>query len=205
MPAEIRTTQVGPWSMNTYVIVDTDTGLSAIVDPGADAAKILALAEGTRVDKILLTHAHHDHWGALDEVRSATGAPVYMHPAETQTAPVDFDEPLAGGDTLMLGTLEIAVVHTPGHAPGLVCFVVDDQNAIVGDTLFVGGPGRTWNAAQFDQTMRTLQDVVFRWPDDMRFHPGHGPSGSIGQERAAFEAFVARGWPADLFGDVTWE
>ncbi len=53
--------------------------------------------------------------------------------------------------------------------------------------------------------MRTMQEIVFTWPDETRFYPGHGPSGEIVQERSAFETFVARGWSRKLFGDVTWE
>jgi glyoxylase-like metal-dependent hydrolase (beta-lactamase superfamily II) len=79
-----------------------------------------------------------------------------------------------------------------------------DQRALVGDTIFVGGPGRTGSPEDFALTMRTMRDVVFAWPDEMEFFPGHGPSGRIGIERPAFEAFVHRGWPADLQGDVAW-
>ncbi|MEA3334714.1 MAG: MBL fold metallo-hydrolase [Chloroflexota bacterium] len=204
MPAEIRTTQVGPWGMNTYVIVDPAAGRSAIVDPGADAETILALTADTTVDKILLTHAHPDHWGALAEVKEATKVPVYLHPAETAAYDVPFDVPLAGGQIIELGELQLQTVHTPGHTPGMICFKIDHR-IIVGDTLFVGGPGKTWSPEEFVTTLRTLQEIVFVWPDETEFYPGHGSSGTIGQERPAFEAFVARGWPADLYGDVTWE
>ena len=77
MPAELRIKQVGPWPMNTYLIVCEETGASAIVDPGADADEILENVRGTRIEKILLTHAHGDHVGALEEVKVATGVPVY--------------------------------------------------------------------------------------------------------------------------------
>lgn len=211
MPAEIRTQAVGPWPMNTYVVLCTESRISAIIDPGADAERILALASGTKIDKILLTHAHPDHVGALAQVKAATGAPVYLHPAEAQTIAGWFDEddalvydvPLADGDVVRVGNLHLRAVHTPGHTPGMISFVVDHR-IIVGDTLFVGGPGRTWSANDFATTMHTMREIVFRWPDQTEFYPGHGPAGTIGQERPAFEAFLARGWPDDLQGDVTW-
>jgi glyoxylase-like metal-dependent hydrolase (beta-lactamase superfamily II) len=74
----------------------------------------------------------------------------------------------------------------------------------VGDTLFVNGPGRTFSPDDFSTTMWTMQQIVFDWPDETEFYPGHGPSGTIGAERPAFEAFVKKGWSKDLEGDVTW-
>ena len=203
MPAKILTTEVGPWSMNTYVVIDETTNTCAVIDPGDDPHKILSLTGGARVDKILLTHAHADHVGALAQVKVATGAPVYLHPAEKEKFGIYYDVPLADGDIIAVGDLRLECIHTPGHTPGMICFKLDHRT-IVGDTLFVGGPGRTWNPAEFSQTMQTMQDIVFQWPDETEFYPGHGPSGVIGQERPAYDAFVARGWPDDLEGDVTW-
>lgn len=204
MPAKILTTEVGPWSMNTYVLIDEATNTCAIIDPGDDPQKILTLTGGARVDKILLTHAHADHVGALAEVKAATGAPVYLHPAEKEKFGVDYDVALADDDVISIGDLRLKCIHTPGHTPGMICFKLDHR-MIVGDTLFVGGPGRTWSPEEFTQTMQTMHDIVFQWPDETEFYPGHGPSGVIGGERSAYEAFVARGWPDDLQGDVTWE
>jgi len=204
MPAKLLTTEVGPWSMNTYVVIDETTNTCTIIDPGDDPHKILSLTGGAHVDKILLTHAHADHVGALAEVKAATGAPVYLHPAEKEVFGVDYDIPLADGDVITVGDLRLACIHTPGHTPGMICFKLDHR-IIAGDTIFVGGPGRTWTPDEFVQTMRTMQDIVFQWPDETEFYPGHGPSGTIGRERPAYDAFVARGWPDDLYGDVTWE
>ena len=83
--------------------------------------------------------------------------------------------------------------------------MLPDPRAIVGDTIFAGGPGRTWSAADFTITMETMRNIVFQWPDEMECFPGHGPSFFIGDERPAFEAFQQRSHPDDLQGDVTWE
>ncbi len=204
MMAKLLSKSVGPWPMTTYVVICEDTGTSAIIDPGADAGDILALAQGTRIEKILLTHAHPDHIGALAEVKSGSGAPVYLHPAEGQDFGVGFDVPLADGDVVEVGSLRIRAIHTPGHTPGITCFDIGQNRVVVGDTIFVGGPGKTWSAEDFATTMHTLQTIVFAWPDELEFYPGHGPSGRIGEERPAFQAFVARGWAPELHGDVTW-
>jgi glyoxylase-like metal-dependent hydrolase (beta-lactamase superfamily II) len=190
--------------MNTYVVICPATGASVIVDPGADPETILALAAGTRVDKILLTHAHHDHVGALEEIKATTGAPVYLHPAEHAKFGIAYDVPLADGDSIAVGDELLHAIHTPGHTPGMISLRLDPRRYLVGDTLFVGGPGRTWAPEEFAVTMHTLQHIVFAWADDAEFFPGHGPSGVIGTERPAFTRFVARGWPADLHGDVAW-
>ncbi len=204
MTTQLLSQQVGPWSMNTYAILCDETQISAIVDPGDDADTILAMTDGTQVDKILLTHAHADHVGALAEVKAATGAPIYLNPAEKERFGVTFDHALADGDVITIGNAQVNCIHTPGHTPGMICFRLDHR-IVVGDTIFVGGPGRTWSPQEFAQTMKTLQEIVFQWPDETEFYPGHGPSGTIGRERTNFETFVTGGWPDDLYGDVTWQ
>jgi hydroxyacylglutathione hydrolase len=104
-----------------------------------------------------------------------------------------------------VGNSQVRAVHTPGHTPGMTSLDLGDGRVLVGDTLFVGGPGRTGSPEDFTITMRTLQDILFTWPDETVFFPGHGVHGTIGEERSAFEAFVERGWPSGLYGDVTWE
>jgi glyoxylase-like metal-dependent hydrolase (beta-lactamase superfamily II) len=205
MPAKLIQQAVGPWPMNSYIVVCEETRTSAIIDPGADAETILKLVEGTQVDRILITHGHGDHVMVLDEIKETTGAPVYLHPKDADYFGLEFDIPLEGQLVIPVGNLNLKVIHTPGHTPGQCCFDLHDGRIVVGDTIFVGGPGRTGSPKDFITTMQTMQQIVFQWPDETEFFPGHGPSGSIGHERQAFEAFVDRGWSDDLEGDVTWE
>lgn len=205
MKTKLLSEAVGPWPMNTYIVICEETNTSAIIDPGEDADKILTLAEGTRVDRILLTHGHFDHVQALEGVKEATEAPVYLHPADAKEFGLDYDFALSGGELIPIGNLVLNAIHTPGHTPGQVCFDLRDGRIIVGDTIFVGGPGRTWSAEDFSTTMKTMQEIVFTWPDETQFFPGHGPCGILGAERPAYEAFVARGWGTKTQGDVTWE
>jgi len=205
MPGKLIKTIVGPWPMNAYVVICEETKSSVIVDPGADANEILALTTGTKVKGILITHGHLDHVQALSEIKSITKAPVYIHPEDAATNNLDYDVPLFDGQTIRVGNLSIEVIHTPGHTPGQVSFNLGDGRIIVGDTIFVGGPGKTWSPEEFTTTMQTMQTTVFAWSDETEFFPGHGPSGLIGKERPAFDAFVDKGWPKTLFGDVTWD
>jgi glyoxylase-like metal-dependent hydrolase (beta-lactamase superfamily II) len=196
---------VGPWPMNGFILICEESAASAIIDPGAEPERFLEAVEGTRVSKIILTHAHPDHIGALAEIKQTTGARVFMHPAEREQFGVDYDVSIHGGDNLRVGDCRVRTIHTPGHTTGMISLDIGEDRMIVGDTLFVNGPGRTWSAKDFETTMRTMQNIVFRWPDKTRFYPGHGESATIGEERPRFEAFVARGWERGTQGDVSWE
>jgi hydroxyacylglutathione hydrolase len=200
----LKSREVGPWPMNTYLVVCEQTGASAIVDPGAEAEEILKLAEGTQVSLILVTHGHPDHVGALGEIQAVTNATVYLHPVEAAKFELNFDVALQDGAEIRIGDSSLRVLHTPGHTPGICCFDLRDGRVLVGDTVFIGGPGKTWSAEEFTRQMQTLQEIVFAWPDDTHFYPGHGGVGRIGDERPAFEAFLRKGWPEGMFGDVTW-
>jgi glyoxylase-like metal-dependent hydrolase (beta-lactamase superfamily II) len=198
---QLITLSLGQWGTNCYLLVRE--GASAIVDPAAEAERILGAVEGTEVKYILLTHGHGDHVQALDEVRQATGAPLGIHPADAAEFGIEGDFELGDGDRLALGSGELLVRHTPGHTPGSVCLRFD-QSALVGDTLFPGGPGRSRTPAALTQLLNSLRETLFTWPDETEFHPGHGEGSSIGAVRPAFEAFLARPRPTDLCGDVEW-
>jgi hydroxyacylglutathione hydrolase len=205
MTAKLIKKVVGPWPMNTYILIDEDTNISAIVDPGAEPEVLLSEIQGTQVAAILITHGHQDHTAALGEIRAASKAPTYINPGEAESFKLPMDVPLLDGQIITIGNLSLRAIHTPGHTPGMTCLDLGDGRILVGDTIFVGGPGKTWSRKDFATTMRTMQEIVFTWPDETQFYPGHGPSGVIGIERPAFEAFVARGWSRKLHGDVTWE
>jgi glyoxylase-like metal-dependent hydrolase (beta-lactamase superfamily II) len=191
--------------MNTYLIVCEETASSAIVDPGADADAILENARDTKIKKILLTHAHADHVGALVEVKAATSVPVSLHSADAEAFSISYDVQLADGDVIPIGNLRLKAIHAPGHTPGTTCFDLGDGRVLVGDALFVGGPGATKDPEAFALTMQNMKNIFFTWPNDTRFYPGHGPGGRIGDERPSFETFVRRGWPDDTCGDVSWD
>jgi len=200
-PFQLIPLPLGQWSTNCYVLISGEE--SIIVDPAAEPQRILAAVEGTMVKAILLTHGHPDHVQALDAVRQATAAPLGLHPADPAEFGIGGDFDLHDGDVLTLGDGELTVVHTPGHTPGSVCFRFG-QCAIVGDTLFSGGPGHSDTPEALAQILASLRDKVFAWPDDIVFYPGHGEGSTIGAVRPAFEAFMARPRPPGLCGDVEW-
>jgi len=152
-----------------------------------------------------LTHGHLDHIGALKEIKSKTKAPVCIHPLDARLFNIQYDMLFSDRETIHIGKQIIHVIHTPGHTPGMVSLRLDKNRVIVGDTIFVGGPGRTNSPEDFKITMQTMQNIVFTWTDETVFYPGHGEYGNIGKERRSFEKFVILGWSPKLCGDVTWE
>ncbi|HEX6289456.1 MAG TPA: MBL fold metallo-hydrolase [Herpetosiphonaceae bacterium] len=197
---------VGSYQANCYLLEIPESQRCIVVDPGAEPDKILDQIGRREVAAILLTHGHHDHIGAVEAVRRATGARAAIHPADAELlGALKADESLADGATLSFDGHTLRVFHTPGHTAGQVCFMLDDGRAIVGDTIFEGGPGKTWSAEGFRTTLHTLSSVVLAWPDDTVCYPGHGTPYRLGDIRPQVEAFLARQHPARFHGDATWE
>jgi glyoxylase-like metal-dependent hydrolase (beta-lactamase superfamily II) len=199
----LKQAQVGPWPMNAYALMCPETRQSVLIDPGAEPDVLQKLLDDSTPVAILLTHAHPDHIGALDEMKARLDVPVYINPGEPRLG-LPVDDWLNNGDTFAVGNFTLRIIHTPGHTAGMVTLMLPDGRAVVGDTIFQGGPGRTWAPEEFAITLETMRNIVFQWPDETECFPGHGPSFLIGDERPAYEAFVRRGYPADLQGDVSW-
>lgn len=204
-PLLLKSVAVGPWPMNAYAVICPESGQSVLIDPGAEPETLAALLEDSTSMAIVVTHGHHDHVDALAEMREQLNVPVYMHPGDAPLAGVSADIWLADGDTIAVGRHTLRVIHTPGHTPGMVSLMLPDRRVIVGDTIFQGGPGKTWAPYYFAMTMETMRNIVFQWPDETVCFSGHGPSFRLGDERPAFEAFLRREHPVDLYGDVSWE
>ncbi|PDW02249.1 MBL fold metallo-hydrolase [Candidatus Viridilinea mediisalina] len=207
MPAfEVRTATVGPWPMNAYALVCPEQRVSALVDPGADPERLLALLEGTQPRLIILTHTHADHVGALAQMRTRLGVPLLAHAGpHHHDLKLELDRALADGDELALGAGRLRVYAAPGHCADQLCLRdLGGTSVLVGDTIFAGGPGRTWSPEGFQTTLRTLREVVLPWPDTTHCYPGHGPSFNLGAVRSQIVAFCERDHPADFFGHAAW-
>jgi glyoxylase-like metal-dependent hydrolase (beta-lactamase superfamily II) len=118
---------------------------------------------------------------------------------------LEVDRTLADGDLVRVGEYTLRVYHTPGHIPDMLCLALEgDHRIIVGDTIFEGGPGKTWAAEDFQTSLQTLREIVLAWPDGTVCYPGHGPHFRLGDRRADIEAFLNKDH-GDFFGDATWE
>jgi glyoxylase-like metal-dependent hydrolase (beta-lactamase superfamily II) len=202
MSIKITPFVLGDFQTNCYVV--TSDGECWIIDCGYSPEPLIKFVNDEQLEptKILLTHCHADHIAGLDQLRNAIcKIPVYCHPVEFEWnmnptlnlsgfagVPVTAkpaDNELKGGDSLTLGNSTWNVIHTPGHSPGSICFVNNDENqAIVGDTLFAGSIGRhDFPTSKVEDLRNSITNVLMKMPDEMNIHPGHGPSSTIGIER----------------------
>jgi hydroxyacylglutathione hydrolase len=196
--------ELGPFGTNAYIVVCRASGESVLVDAPADSGAILARLEKTNPRYILLTHGHMDHTGALEELHAALAVPLAAHPADSGALPVKPDLALLDGDTVECGRLKLAVLHTPGHTPGSLCFRAG-RIILSGDTIFPGGPGKTWSPADLEQIIGSITSKIFTLPYDTLLYPGHGGPATVGREKALYEVFASRPRDPGLCGDVTWQ
>lgn len=197
----IESLVVGPIQVNCFIITCSTTQETAIVDPGDDAERILnkCAAKSLNVTKILLTHGHFDHIGAVQQIKEATGAEIIMHKADEfliavapmqaaafgMPAPKTFsvDRFVTEGDDMSVGELTAQVIETPGHTPGGICFHFGD-GLFAGDTLFYGGIGRTdLPGGSYSQILNSIKTKLFVLPDELKVYCGHGPATTIGREK----------------------
>jgi glyoxylase-like metal-dependent hydrolase (beta-lactamase superfamily II) len=206
-PADVRTdgdlqiTKVGtePFENNCYLLRCTATGETLLVDAAGNAPTLLELVGDGRLVGIVETHGHWDHVQALAEVRSATGAPVLVHPGDAEMLPVPADRLLQDGDTVEVGRCALRVIALRGHTPGSLALVYEGEertHLFSGDSLFPGGPGNTEkDPVRFAALMGDLESKVFgALPDDTWVYPGHGKDTTLGAERPSLPEWRERGW-----------
>ncbi len=196
-------TSCGPYDNNAYLIVCPQTGQSIIIDAPTGPGELLEEAKDTQVKAILITHNHQDHLAGLKEMIDATGAPVEAHSEDAAALPVSPKVLVKDGDIITAGTIEVKVIHTPGHTPGSVCYLVG-KHLFSGDTLFPGGPGRSRSPEALQQIIRSITEKLYPLPDDTFLLPGHGQDSTLGISKEEYRVFAEKSHPADLSGDVLW-
>jgi glyoxylase-like metal-dependent hydrolase (beta-lactamase superfamily II) len=189
---------VGPIDNNVYLLRCKATGASLMIDAANDGPELLELCGGT-LDAVITTHQHADHWQALAEVVSATGARTYAGRLDASGIPVETQVLVDDSDVIQFGQIRLEAIHLVGHTPGSIALLYDDPaghpHLFTGDCLFPGGPGRTTNPTDFASLMGGLEEKVFgRLPDETVVYPGHGKDTTLGKERASIPEWRARGW-----------
>ena len=195
---------VTPFEQNCSLLWCDETLSAAVVDPGGDIARILSVvkSKGVTLEKILVTHGHIDHAGAVAELAEKLALPIEGPQREDQfwidnlsdqsrmfgfpeARPFTPDRWLEQGDCVTFGKVEMSVLHCPGHTPGHVVFFNEPGRlAIVGDVLFKGSVGRTdFPRGDFDTLISSIHNQLWPLGDDVAFISGHGPMSTIGAER----------------------
>jgi glyoxylase-like metal-dependent hydrolase (beta-lactamase superfamily II) len=195
---------LGSFANNVYLIQDLDTGDTLVVDAPQDGTRVLTGMQGGTVTRIVVTHRHPDHWMDIDGMRAATNAPVACHEDDAERYRDKVSGAIADGDEIVVGSLRVRAIHTPGHTAGSTCFLVG-RHLLSGDALFPGGPGRTDSPEALRQSIESITTKLFALPDDTLIHPGHGDGGVLGQSKRDYAVFASKEHPTDLCGDVTWE
>jgi hydroxyacylglutathione hydrolase len=200
----LDTLVVGALQVNCYILGSETTGRALVIDPGDNAPAILnALRQRRwRLTHILATHGHFDHLLAARPLQEATGAPLYIHPAEQpllqalrQTAlawlgtdpgePPEIGGELQPGTTLSFDDMALEIRATPGHSPGGVSLVdAAGRRVFTGDALFAGSVGRTdLPGGDARVLLNSIRDELISLPADYTVLPGHGPATTVGHEQ----------------------
>ncbi|APR87840.1 putative metal-binding enzyme [Minicystis rosea] len=203
----VETFPSGPLGCNCSILVDPGTKTGIVIDPGGDFDVIRARLEkhGAKIVSIVHTHTHIDHVGATADLQRWADAPARIHEADRflyELLPVqaallgtglpevcDLEGDLRDGTSINAGGLTAHVLHTPGHTPGSVSFLVQSPESSVvftGDTLFRRGIGRTdlWGGDS-DLILRSLRGKLLTLDETTRVVAGHGPETTIGEEKRA--------------------
>lgn len=203
-PLQIEILPVTPFQQNCSLLWCAATMRGALVDAGGEPEKLLAAVKkhGVTLEKLLVTHGHLDHAGAVMQLAEQLSLPIegpqqddkfwidgmpqaaqqYGFPPSRAFTP---DRWLQQGDSVTLGNLTLDVYHCPGHTPGHVVFVHGPSRvALVGDVLFRGSIGRTdFPRGNHEDLIRSIRERLFPLGDDITFVPGHGPLSTFGAER----------------------
>jgi len=187
---------MGVFQTNTYTAISGETAV--VIDPCGDAQSIFEQLQGAKLAAILLTHGHFDHTSAAAELARLTDAKIYIHSADedllsdkkksfASIMPEEFcvttaDVLLKGGEVLDFGDLSFRVLHTPGHSPGSVLYIVDDV-IFAGDTLFAGSVGRTDGYGGCSATQAKSLEAIKAIVGDYAVLAGHGPQTTLEAEK----------------------
>lgn len=197
--------QLGPYGNNAYVLKNAANKSAVLIDAPWDPERLLSELAELHLQAILLTHAHPDHIMALGELRESTRAPVGLSLWEPGAMELDPELALEDGQVLQVGGTTLQVLHTPGHTQGSCTFVLEGLAAFCGDTVFPGGPGRTWSPEGFQSLLNSLEKKLLALPPATLLLPGHGEGITVGESLAEYRGFLSKGPKPGLWGEIRWD
>jgi glyoxylase-like metal-dependent hydrolase (beta-lactamase superfamily II) len=189
----------GSWEVDNNIWLVGDAAEVIVIDAAHDAGTIEAAVGGRHVVAVVCTHGHNDHITVAPELGRRFDAPVLLNPADgmlwRMTHPGEDFSPIADGQALTAGGVELRAIATPGHSPGSTCLYAPALGAVFScDTLFSGGPGATGRSfSDFATILGSIKDKLGKLPADTVVYTGHGDSTRIGDETVHYDEWVARG------------
>ncbi|NNN16423.1 MAG: MBL fold metallo-hydrolase [Acidimicrobiaceae bacterium] len=186
---------VGPVDNNVYVVRCKETGESVLIDAANEHDRLLQLATELGVTRVIETHGHWDHIGAVTQMREA-GFEVMVSSEDAMMLP-SYDLLLSHMEPITFGRIRMTQIWTPGHTPGSFCFAPEGYPVLfTGDTLFPGGPGSTkFEGGDFPTIIRSIENEIFsNFPDETLILPGHGTTSTLGDESPNLQTWIDRGW-----------
>jgi glyoxylase-like metal-dependent hydrolase (beta-lactamase superfamily II) len=191
---EIHKLVVGPYDNNVFVMRCVATGDAVLLDAANEHEKLLELCQRLNVRRVLETHGHWDHIQAVPQLRDA-GYSVGVTAEDAAMLP-SYDEVIEDDSVIQVGNVRLHTIHTPGHTPGSMCFLVEGSPVLFsGDTLFPGGPGATkFEGSSFPTIIESIDRRLLTLPVETLVLPGHGDDTTIGTERPHLQEWIDRGW-----------
>jgi hydroxyacylglutathione hydrolase len=171
----------GESEVNSYIVSCAATKEAVVIDPSEPAPKLLAQLDGLSASWILASHGHPGHLAGKDEIKSATGAETAMHVADAKQFLRSADRYLLDGEELEFGEFRLRVIHTPGHTPGSLCFLVGNH-LFTGDTLLAGGIGKEKPGTDLRLQLISITTKLARLALNTAIYPGHGPVTNLENE-----------------------
>ena len=171
----------GDNDVNAYVVSCAATHEAVVIDPVLPAEKLLDQLTGLRVRWVLATHGHPGHLAGKDAVKDATGATSAMHMADAKAFLRSADRYLLDDEELEFGEFRLRVLHTPGHSPGSLSFLVGNH-LFTGDTLLAGGIGKERPHTDVRLQLVSIHTKIARLPVSTAIYPGHGPVTNLSNE-----------------------
>ena len=204
----IQTEVKGYFAENTFFHINDSTGHGFLIDPGAEASRLLAIIRRKqwKIEKILLTHGHFDHTGAVNEIRQALGISVYAYEnADAYLLDTRMNLSALCGEHVIVKNVNylrdgdvvrsesnpafaLKALHTPGHTPDSVIYYSEtDHAAFVGDTIFQGSIGNwQYPGGDFQDLQRSILETVFTLPDNTKLYSGHSDPTTVGTEKRRY-------------------
>lgn len=214
----IKTLTIGNFECNNYLIMCEDNKDAVLIDAGGDYEATMKEVEsaGAKLKYVFHTHGHLDHISGDVELKAKAGVQIFIHKEDQFLVdklkdqlmmfglpdvgiPV-IDEYVEDGQEFTIGCLKIKVIHTPGHSPGSVCYLIDNS-LFAGDTLFKESVGRTdLPGGSYEQLMESITKKLFVLDDEIKVYSGHGKPTTIGHEKK-YNPFCGEETPYQVRGD----